>query len=72
MKELKKENVENLSYKDIANLIIDNAKKGMNTLELFTNIINILELISFILYLNSSIVYLLPLAIILLLSFIYI
>jgi len=44
MKELKKENVENLSYKDIANLIIDNAKKGMNTLELFTNIINILEL----------------------------
>ena len=44
MKELKKENIENLSYKDIANLIIEQAKKGMNTLELFTNIINALEL----------------------------
>jgi len=44
MKELKKENIENLSYKDIANLIIEQAKKGMNTLELFTNIVNTLEL----------------------------
>lgn len=44
MKELKKENIENLSYKDIANLIIENSKKGMNTLELFTNIVDLLEL----------------------------
>lgn len=44
MKEIKKENIENLSYKDIANLIIENSKKGMNTLELFTSIVDALEL----------------------------
>ena len=44
MKELKKENIENLSYKDIANLIIENSKKGLNTLELFTKIVELLEL----------------------------
>ena len=44
MKELKKENIENLSYKDIANLIIEQSKKGLNTLELFTKIVELLEL----------------------------
>ena len=44
MKELKKENIENLSYKDIANLILEQEKKDMNTLDLFTNIVNLLEL----------------------------
>ena len=44
MKESKKENVENLSYKDIANLILEKEKNSMNTLDLFTNIVNILEL----------------------------
>ena len=44
MKELKKENIENLSYKDIANLIIEKSKKGLNTLELFTKIVELLEL----------------------------
>lgn len=44
MKELRKEDIENLSYKDIANLIIENSKKGMNTLELFTSIVDLLEL----------------------------
>lgn len=44
MKELKKEDVVNLSYKDITNLILENEKKGINTLELFTKIVNLLEL----------------------------
>lgn len=44
MKELKKENIENLSYKDIANLILEQEKKDMNTLDLFTSIVNLLEL----------------------------
>lgn len=44
MKDLKKENIENLSYKDVANLILEKEKKGINTLDLFTNIINLLEL----------------------------
>ena len=43
MKELKKEDIENLSYKDIANLMLEKEKKGLNTLDLFTNIINLLE-----------------------------
>ena len=43
-KELKREDVENLSYKDIAFLIIEREKKGINTLELFTMIVNLLEL----------------------------
>ena len=44
MKELKKEDVVNLSYKDITNLILENEKKGINTLELFTKIVKLLEL----------------------------
>lgn len=44
MEELKKENIENLSYKDIANLIVEQSGKGLNTLELFTKIVKLLEL----------------------------
>ena len=44
MKELKKEEVNNLSYKDIAYLIIEKDKKGINTLDLFTKIVDLLEL----------------------------
>ena len=44
MKEIKKEEIENLSYKDITCMILEKEKKGINTLELFTNIITILEL----------------------------
>ena len=44
MRNLKKEDIENLSYKDITYLILENEKKGMNTLDLFNKIINILEL----------------------------
>ena len=43
-KELKREDVENLSYKDIAFLILEREKVGINTLDLFTKIINLLEL----------------------------
>lgn len=44
MKEIKREEVENMSYKDITFLILDKEKKGINTLELFTRIVTILEL----------------------------
>ena len=44
MKDLKKEDVENLSYKDITNLILEKEKCGMNTLDLFTKIVELLEL----------------------------
>ena len=44
MKDLKKEDVINLSYKDITNLILEKNKTGMNTLDLFTNIVDLLEL----------------------------
>ena len=44
MKSIKKEDVENLSYKDITNIILENNKKGMNTLDLFTQIVDLLEL----------------------------
>lgn len=44
MKDLKKENIENLSYKDIANLILEKEKVGINTLDLFTKIVELLEL----------------------------
>lgn len=44
MKELKKEEIENLSYKDITNIILQNEKKGLNTLELFTTIVDTLQL----------------------------
>ena len=46
MKNIKKEEIENLSYKDIAFLILENSKKGINTLDLFTKIVEILELSS--------------------------
>lgn len=44
MKELKKENIENLSYKDIANLILEKDQQGISTLDLFTKIVELLEL----------------------------
>ena len=44
MKDLKKEDVSNLSYKDIAYLIIEKEKRGINTLDLFTMIVDLLEL----------------------------
>ncbi len=44
MKEIKKEEIENLSYKDITYMILSNEKKGINTLDLFTKIITTLEL----------------------------
>ena len=44
MKSIKKENVKDLSYKDITNLILENNKDGMNTLDLFTMIVDLLEL----------------------------
>ncbi len=44
MKSIKKEDVENLSYKDITNLILNENKTGMNTLDLFTKIVDLLEL----------------------------
>ncbi len=44
MKDLKKENIENLSYKDITYLILEKEKQGINTLDLFTRIIKLLEL----------------------------
>ena len=43
-KELKLEDVDNLSYKDIACLILERNSSGINTLELFTKIIKLLEL----------------------------
>ena len=44
MKGLKKEDIENLSYKDITDLILEKEKRGMNTLDLFTKIVDLLEL----------------------------
>lgn len=44
MKSIKKEDVINLSYKDISYLLLDNNKGGMNTLDLFTKIVELLEL----------------------------
>ena len=44
MKSIKKEDIENLSYKDITNIILENNKEGMNTLDLFTKIVELLEL----------------------------
>ncbi len=44
MKSIKKEEVKDLSYKDITNIILENNKKGMNTLDLFTMIVDLLEL----------------------------
>ncbi len=44
MKDMKKEDIENLSYKDITYLILEKEKCGINTLDLFTKIVNLLEL----------------------------
>ena len=43
MKDLKKENLENMSYKDIANILLEK-NESLNTLELFTKIVDLLEL----------------------------
>ena len=44
MKDLKKEDLVNMSYKDITYLLLEKEKKGFNTLELFTNIVKLLDL----------------------------
>ena len=44
MKEIKKKDIVNLSYKDIANLILLRDGVGKNTLDLFTEIVSLLEL----------------------------
>ena len=44
MKEIKKDDVINMSYKDIANLMLERGGRGENTLDLFTKIVNLLEL----------------------------
>ena len=44
MKEIKKEDICNLSYKDIANLLLEKKGSGENTLDLFTSIVHLLEL----------------------------
>ena len=44
MKEIKKKDIVNLSYKDITSLILERDKKGKNTLELFQEIVHLLEL----------------------------
>ena len=44
MKNIKKEEIKDLSYKDITNIILENNKEGMNTLDLFTKIVDLLEL----------------------------
>ena len=41
---MKKEELEQLSYKDIAELIIENSKRTLNTADLFKKIIKLLEL----------------------------
>ena len=44
MKNIKKEDIKDLSYKDITNILLENNKGGMNTLDLFTEIVDLLEL----------------------------
>lgn len=44
MKGIKKQDVVNMSYKDVAYLILSNSKKGLNTLELFTKIVELMDL----------------------------
>lgn len=44
MKNIKKEDIINLSYKDITNIILENSESGLNTLDLFTKIVELLEL----------------------------
>ena len=43
-KELKKEDIKNLSYKDMAYLILEKESVGINTLDLFTQVIRMMEL----------------------------
>ena len=44
MENIKKEDIVNLSYKDITNIILEKNKTGLNTLDLFTKIVELLEL----------------------------
>ena len=44
MKSIKKEDIVNLSYKDITNILLENNNGGMNTLDLFQKIVELLEL----------------------------
>lgn len=44
MKSINKEEIKGLSYKDITNIILENNNGGMNTLDLFTMIVDLLEL----------------------------
>lgn len=44
MKDIKKEDISNLSFKDITYLILEKEKKSMNTLDLFSEIVKLLEL----------------------------
>ena len=44
MKKITKEDIENLSYKDITFMLLTQEKKGISTLDLFTEIVNLLEL----------------------------
>ena len=44
MKDIKKEDIENLSHKDITYLILEKEKKSMNTLDLFSKIVELLGL----------------------------
>ena len=44
MENIKKEDIINLSYKDITNIILEKNKTGLNTLDLFTKIVELLEL----------------------------
>ena len=44
MKGIKKQDVVNMSYKDVAYLILSNSKKGLNTLDLFTKIAELMDL----------------------------
>ena len=44
MKSINKEEIKDLSYKDITNIILENNNGGMNTLDLFTKIVELLEL----------------------------
>lgn len=44
MESIKKEDIINLSYKDITNIILEKSTKGLDTLALFTKIVELLEL----------------------------
>ena len=44
MKSINKEDIQGLSYKDITNLILEKNSGGMNTLDLFTMIVDLLDL----------------------------